>query len=133
MASQIETEQALQNIELIRSMLDEDLATFEDDNTENVAQIRQILKANIQALDDYVGEEDEYQESAIAKTINAILKNSQALKNELVVVDAQIEKGEDVDNAKFIRDILINDISELEIQIKSLTDFSQVKEEVNDE
>jgi hypothetical protein len=126
MASQIETKQALQNVTLIRDMLEEDLAGFGDDNDENVASIRELIKGDINALDDYVGEEDDYQESAITQTVNAILQNRQALQNELVVVEAQITTGDDIENAMFIRDILINDINELEIQIKSLTDFSQV-------
>jgi BMFP domain-containing protein YqiC len=129
MANQIETEQTLQNINLIHNILDEDIAGFVDDNSENVALIREILHADINALNVYVGEEDEYQTTVITKTINTILNNCQALKNELVVLDAQIATGDDVENSKFIRDILINDINELGKQLESLTDFSQVHEE----
>jgi hypothetical protein len=129
MASQIETKQALQNIYLIRNMLNEDLDQFGDDNSENVAQIRQILQEDINALDNYVGEEDDYQESAIAQTINNILKCRAALKNELVILEAQITAGDDIQNAKFIRDIIINDINELGNQIDSLTEFSHVNED----
>jgi hypothetical protein len=128
MASQIEKEQALQNINLIHNMIDEDLALFVDDNSENVALIREILHEDINDLNDYAGEEDEYEGSVITKTINNILNNRQALQNELVVVDAQIASGDDVENAKFIRDILINDINELGKQLESLTHFSQVNE-----
>jgi hypothetical protein len=126
MADLNETEQALQNIALIRNMLDEDLDGFGDDNAENVAQIRRIVQADIDNLNEFVDTEDGYQHYVINNTVNNILKIRQALKNELVVVEAQIENVDNVDNAKFIRDILINDINDLDNQIKSLTDFNQV-------
>lgn len=126
MASQIETEQAQQNIALIRNMLEEDLAGFEDDNAENIVPIRELIQADINALNEFVDSEDHYQNEVINNTVNTILQNRQALQNELVVVEAQIEKGDDIENAMFIRDILINDIAELDNQIKSLTDFSHV-------
>ena len=126
MASQIETEQAQQNIALIRNMLEEDLAGFEDDNAENISPIRELIQADINALNEFVDSEDHYQNEVINNTVNTILQNRQALQNELVVVEAQIEKGDDIENAMFIRDILINDIAELDNQIKSLTDFSHV-------
>jgi hypothetical protein len=125
MASHIETEQAQQSIALIRDMLEEDLAGFGDDNAENIASIRELITDDINALNEFVDTEDHYQNDAINNTVNAILQNRQALQNELVVVEAQIETGDDVENAMFIRDILVNDIAELDNQIKSLTDFSQ--------
>jgi hypothetical protein len=124
MASHIETEQAQQNITLIRHMLEEDLAGFGDDNAENIASIRELITDDINALNEFVDTEDHYQNDAINNTVNAILQNRQALQNELVVVEAQIESGDDIENAMFIRGILVNDIAELDNQIKSLTDFS---------
>jgi hypothetical protein len=128
MANHIETQQALQNIDLIRNMLEEDLAGFGDDNLENIAHIRELIKDDINALTEFVDTEDDYQNDAINNTVNTILQNRQNLQNELIIVEAQIEKGDDVENAKFIRDILINDIAELDTQIKSLTEFSQADE-----
>ena len=125
MASHIETQQALENIALIRNMLEEDLSGFGDDNAENMAPIRELIQDDINALNEFVDTEDHYQNDAINNTINTILQNRQALQNELAVVEAQIEKGDDVENSMFIRDILVNDIAELDNQIKSLTDFSQ--------
>jgi hypothetical protein len=124
MASHIETQQAQQNIALIRHMLEEDLAGFGDDNAENVASIRELIKDDINALNESVDTEDHYQNNAVNDTVNTILQNRQALQNELVVVEAQIESGDDIENSMFIRDILINDIAELDNQIKSLTDFA---------
>lgn len=126
MASQIETEQAQQNIALIRNMLEEDLAGFGDDDAENIAPIRELIQNDINDLNKFVDTEDHYQNDVINNTVNTILQNRQALQNELVVVEAQIESGDDIENAMFIRGILINDIAELDNQIKSLTDFSHV-------
>ena len=128
MANHIETQQALQNIDLIRNMLEEDLAGFGDDNLENIAHIRELIKDDINDLNEFVDTEDDYQNDAINNTVNTILQNRQNLQNELIIVEAQIEKGDDIENAKFIRDILINDIAELDTQIKSLTEFSQADE-----
>jgi hypothetical protein len=124
MANHIETQQALENIALIRNMLEEDLSGFGDDNGENMAPIRELVQDDINALNEFVDTEDHYQNDAINNTVNTILQNRQALQNELTVVEAQIEKGDDVQNSMFIRDILVNDIAELDNQIKSLTDFS---------
>ena len=116
-------EQPQQQTEIVKYTLEElyeDLDDFTDSEGEVSAQVTHAIQEDINTLNTQLGEQ---QKSATGKLINDILTNIEALESELVEVDSQIELGIDVDNAKFIRGMLDNNIAELYNQIKSLTEF----------